>query len=97
MLKRTIGICLPTITILAGFMLCHAADIPSPKKSTAPMAVTDKSGNATLYNANCALCHGQAKRGEPAARIGNAIRKNIGGMGSLKFLTPEQIRTIADF
>jgi mono/diheme cytochrome c family protein len=97
MLKRMIGIFLPIVLILAGYILCQAAEHPLPKKNAAPLAVADKNGNATLYNANCALCHGQAKRGEPAARIGNAIRKNIGGMGSLKFLTPEQIRTITDF
>lgn len=95
MVKRIIRLALAILVIPAAFSVCQAADMPVVKKTAPPAA--DKSGNATLYNANCALCHGQAKRGEPAHRIANAIRKNIGGMGSLKFLTPEQIRTITDF
>ena len=58
---------------------------------------SDRSEKLMLYNANCAVCHGQGKRGQQASQIGSAINKNIGGMGSLKFLNNEQISAIATF
>jgi mono/diheme cytochrome c family protein len=49
------------------------------------------STGATLYNANCATCHGplatSAKLGASFVRIQNAISGNVGGMGSLPNLT----------
>ena len=49
------------------------------------------------YKAKCAVCQGQAKRGQSAAMIQNGIRKNTGGMGSLRFLSSKQIQDIANF
>lgn len=49
----------------------------------------------TLYNQNCFVCHGNARRGRSAAQIQNAI-SNIGSMQFLRDeLTPEQIAAIA--
>ncbi len=50
---------------------------------------------AALYNQYCSGCHGSSKKGRSAAAITNAIASNRGGMGSLSFLTPEQIAAIA--
>ncbi|HSN13200.1 MAG TPA: hypothetical protein VLT61_01115 [Anaeromyxobacteraceae bacterium] len=47
-----------------------------------------------LYTQYCSGCHGTSKQTATAAAIQNAINSNIGGMGSLKFLTPEQIAAI---
>lgn len=81
---KLLAISLPLLA--QGFM-----DLP------AHAATVDAATRTMLYNANCALCHGQAKRGQSAAVIQNAIRKNTGGMGSLKFLSGEQIQAIATF
>jgi mono/diheme cytochrome c family protein len=84
-------------------LLLGAAQAESPNergRSASPIpstALSDKRQNATLYNANCAICHGQAKRGQSPFLVRNAIRKNTGGMGSLSFLTPEQLNGITDF
>ena len=50
---------------------------------------------AALYTQYCAGCHGTSKKGSTALAIQNAIDSNRGGMGSLKFLTPEQAAAIA--
>jgi hypothetical protein len=50
---------------------------------------------AALYAANCAGCHANAKKGRPAAAIQAAIAANVGGMGALAALTPEQVAAIA--
>ena len=55
---------------------------------------------AQLYADNCQLCHGSLansdKRGATAAEIQDAIDRGRGGMGSLSFLTPEEVQAIAD-
>ena len=63
----------------------------------ASKVLSHKRQNATLYNANCAICHGQAKRGQSPSLVRNAIGKNTGGMGSLRFLSREQVEGITDF
>lgn len=50
---------------------------------------------AALYTQYCAGCHGTSKKGSSATSIQSAIDKNTGGMGSLKFLTAEQIQAIS--
>jgi len=55
---------------------------------------------AQLYADNCQRCHGSLanseKRGASAASIQDAIDGNKGSMGSLNFLTPEEVQAIAD-
>ena len=48
-----------------------------------------------LYTQYCAGCHGTSKIGASASATQSAIDSNRGGMGSLKFLTPEQVAAIA--
>ncbi|HET9554841.1 MAG TPA: cytochrome c [Anaeromyxobacteraceae bacterium] len=50
---------------------------------------------AALYTQYCSGCHGTSKKGQPASLIQSAINSNIGGMGSLSFLTPAQIAAIS--
>jgi len=50
---------------------------------------------AALYTQYCSGCHGTSKKGSSASVIQAAIDSNRGGMGSLKFLTPEQVAAIA--
>ena len=50
---------------------------------------------AALYTQYCAGCHGTSKKGSSASAIQAAIDSNRGGMGSLRFLTPEQVAAIA--
>ena len=50
---------------------------------------------AALYTQYCAGCHGTSKKGSSATSIQSAIDKNTGGMGSLKFLTADQIQAIS--
>jgi hypothetical protein len=48
-----------------------------------------------LYTQYCAGCHGTSKKGSSATLIQSAINSNLGGMGSLKFLTSAQIAAIS--
>jgi mono/diheme cytochrome c family protein len=48
-----------------------------------------------LYTQYCSGCHGTSKLGSTASAIQAAIDANRGGMGSLKFLTPDQIAAIS--
>lgn len=50
---------------------------------------------AALYAQYCAGCHGNSKKGRPASAISAAIAADRGGMGSLSFLTADQIAAIA--
>jgi len=50
---------------------------------------------AALYTQYCAGCHGTSKKGKSAATTQSAISNNIGGMGSLSFLTSAQLAAIA--
>jgi mono/diheme cytochrome c family protein len=50
---------------------------------------------AALYTQYCSGCHGTSKKGSPASLIQSAINSNLGGMGSLSFLTPAQIAAIS--
>lgn len=52
---------------------------------------------AALYNSLCAGCHGSGKRGRPAASTQAAINGNLGGMGSLSYLTPAQLQAISAY
>jgi mono/diheme cytochrome c family protein len=63
--------------------------------TTAPPPPPPPPDGAALYAQNCAGCHGNAKKGRPAAAIQRAIDKNTGGMGSLSALTPAQIAAIS--
>jgi predicted CxxxxCH...CXXCH cytochrome family protein len=55
---------------------------------------------AALYGSSCAGCHNPldttSKPGRSAAQIQAAIDGNIGNMGSLSSLTPEEVLAIAD-
>jgi len=111
MLKKMTHMVFPMVLMLQACLFTYAhADASASRKSAilqqrGPMlqkhasaaVVPERTENGMLYKANCAICHGQAKRGQASSLIDNAIRKNTGGMGSLRFLTQEQIRTIADF
>ncbi|HEY4745192.1 MAG TPA: fibronectin type III domain-containing protein, partial [Desulfuromonadaceae bacterium] len=63
-------------------------------------ATTSALDGVALYASNCAGCHGalasSSVHGRTAAQIQSAINANIGGMGSLSFLTPAQVQAIAD-
>lgn len=53
---------------------------------------------AALYSSYCSSCHpGNTKQGATTARIDTAINGNIGGMGSLSFLTATDRQAIADY
>ena len=74
----------------------------SPSGCTGGAPVTTQSctyvapiDGAALYTQYCAGCHGTSKKGATAAATQAAIDSNRGGMGSLKFLTPEQVAAIA--
>jgi predicted CxxxxCH...CXXCH cytochrome family protein len=61
---------------------------------------TQPADGTALYSNNCAGCHGQlavsAKPGRSAADIQGAIDSNLGGMGFLSSLTPDEVQAIAD-
>lgn len=110
MLKKMKALALPMALMMQTFLLISAhADSGSQKiavvqergsvgqMNSSAAAVSARRENATLYNANCAICHGQAKRGQSPSLIRNAIGKNTGGMGSLKFLSQKQINAITNF
>lgn len=72
--------------------------------SSAPVTVTQPApppapviDGAALYNSLCAGCHGSGKRGRPVASTQAAISGNLGGMGSLSYLTPAQLQAIAAY
>ena len=48
-----------------------------------------------LYNQYCYGCHANGKKGATPSKIQSAINNNTGGMGSLSFLTPDQILAIS--
>ncbi len=50
---------------------------------------------AALYTQYCSSCHGTSKKGSSASSIQTAINNNVGGMGSLSFLTSAQIAAIS--
>ena len=67
---------------------------PAPGAATAAAPIPPAQYGGMIYNSICAACHGQAKRGIPASAIEKAIKSNTGGMGSFKYLTPDQIKAI---
>jgi mono/diheme cytochrome c family protein len=73
------------------------SDPDSVTVAAATIVVLD---GAKLYADNCQNCHGplaeSQKRGATAAEIQGAIDQNKGGMGSLSFLTREEIEAIAE-
>jgi len=75
-----------------------AAPAPAPTPTPTPDPVVID--GATLYGTNCSSCHGQlastTKAGRTAAEIQTAIDSNLGGMGFLSSLTPEEVQAIAD-
>ncbi|WP_243374169.1 cytochrome c [Geotalea sp. SG265] len=107
MLKKKITALFLGLLVQVGLFGAAHADSPIGKnplqerrplvRNSSAATVADKRQNATLYNANCAICHGQAKRGQSPSLVRNAIRNNTGGMGSLKFLSQEQVDVITDF
>lgn len=68
-----------------------------PGPGTPPPPTTGE--GATLYEVNCASCHGALAqsqvRGESVGDIQEAIRENEGGMGVLSNLTLTQLQAIA--
>lgn len=76
----------------------------APTSPPAPVTVTQPASppapvidGAALYNSLCSGCHGSGKRGRPAASTQAAISGNLGGMGSLSYLTPAQLQAIAAY
>jgi mono/diheme cytochrome c family protein len=69
---------------------------PTPTPTPVPTPVLD---GPTLYNANCAACHGpltsSAKAGASSSRIQTAISNGIGGMGYLSSLSSTQLSALA--
>jgi hypothetical protein len=67
----------------------------------APVVVTEPAApaidGAALYNSLCAGCHSNSKRNRPVANIQSAINGNVGGMGSLGYLTPAQLQAISAY
>lgn len=73
-----------------------SAPAPTPTPDPGPVVID----GATLYGTNCSGCHGAlastTKAGRTAADIQAAVDSNLGGMGFLSSLTPEQVQAIAD-
>ncbi len=65
----------------------------SPARSTSVAQATPD--GVALYAKHCSSCHGDEKKGRPAAATKKAIDEDTGDMGSLKFLTQAQLDAIA--
>ncbi len=80
------------VTAIADYLISLAP--PPPPPGTPP-------DGATLYDTNCAGCHGaganSTKAGADAIRINNAIIGNVGNMGFLSTLTADEINAIASY
>jgi predicted CxxxxCH...CXXCH cytochrome family protein len=76
-----------------------APGMPVPAPTPTPDPTLPPDGIA-LYVTNCSNCHGlldtTAKPGRSAAEIQAAIDSNLGGMGILSGLTPDEVQAIAD-
>lgn len=70
---------------------------PAPAPVAAAPTPAPAIDGAALYNSLCAGCHGSGKRGRPAASTQAAINGNLGGMGSLSYLTPAQLQAISAY
>jgi hypothetical protein len=68
---------------------------PTPVIVTQPAAPAID--GAALYNSLCTGCHANSKRNRPVASIQAAISGNVGGMGSLGYLTPAQLQAISAY
>jgi mono/diheme cytochrome c family protein len=70
---------------------------PAPLATSTPSTSSNQDG-ASLYSANCAVCHGalgsSAKVGTTLSRLQSATNNNIGGMGFLSQLTVTQQQAI---
>ena len=86
------------ITVALGGDPTLPPNLPTP--GPGPGGGTGGTVGASLYQANCSNCHGplasSSKAGRTAAQIQNAILNNTGTMGSLSFLTAQQVQSIAD-
>jgi predicted CxxxxCH...CXXCH cytochrome family protein len=86
------------IAAIADVLPAAPASSPTPTPIPAPGPVVID--GATLYGTNCSSCHGQlastTKPGRTTAEIQTAIDSNLGGMGFLSSLTPEEVQAIAD-
>jgi cytochrome c5 len=72
--------------------------VATPDPNYIPSIVVSLDG-ASLYAANCAICHGalttSSKQNKTLAQIKAAISSNTGGMSSLGALTDAQLQAIA--
>jgi cytochrome c5 len=68
------------------------AGVEAGADAAVPPPVLD---GAALYLAHCDGCHANGKKGRPVAATQAAIAANIGGMGGLAVLTPEELAAIA--
>jgi predicted CxxxxCH...CXXCH cytochrome family protein len=79
--------------------IADALQPASPAAPTAPNPSVPTDG-AALYSSNCAGCHQPldttGKPGRSADQIQAAIDGNIGNMGYLSTLTPDEVQAIAD-
>jgi mono/diheme cytochrome c family protein len=71
---------------------------PAQSASPAPSPAAPASDGTSLYEANCAECHGSLaasrKTGATVVRLQNAISGDVGGMSALSTLTSAEINAI---
>jgi hypothetical protein len=81
-------------------LIVNDGDLDSAPDSVTVTATTAALDGAQLYADNCEACHNplatSTKLGRSAAQIQGAIDANIGGMGTLRGLTPAEVQAIAD-
>lgn len=89
----------PTDLLAIAAALGNNMTIVQLPASTTSSAATGVTGSSSLYDSNCASCHGplasSSKKGVSASMIQSAISANTGGMGSLSSLSATDIQTIA--
>jgi len=87
-----------SLTINQMQAITTALAAPSPGTGTGTDTGGTTANGTTLYASNCANCHGalasSGKLGTTAARTQSAISGNIGGMGSLSYLSAANIQAI---
>jgi mono/diheme cytochrome c family protein len=90
------AVLVPTST-LSTFTPSTLSSTISPAPVTATQPAAPAIDGAALYNSLCAGCHANAKRNRPVVSTQAAISGNVGGMGSLSYLTPAQLQAISAY
>ena len=93
-----IGFSFVILFSLSGCFESSSEDAPPPVESSSRVTDAQTSEGQTLYQANCALCHGadgSTIQGNTPAAI-TAAMNNIGTMNGISLTTP-QIQAISDF